>query len=27
VDSEEPLRLRCHYCGYIMEKQDILKQF
>jgi len=27
VDSEEPLRLRCHYCGYIMEKQDVLKQF
>ncbi len=27
VDNEEPLRLRCHYCGYIMEKQDILKQF
>ncbi len=27
VDKEEPLRLRCHYCGYIMEKQDIPKQF
>jgi len=27
VDSEEPLRIRCHYCGYIMEKQDVLKQF
>lgn len=27
VESEEPLRLRCHYCGYIMEKQDVLKQF
>ena len=27
VDSEGPLRLRCHYCGYIMEKQDIPKQF
>jgi len=27
VDNEEPLRLRCHYCGYIMEKQDVLKQF
>lgn len=25
--KEEPLRLRCHYCGYIMEKQDVLKQF
>jgi len=27
VDNKEPLRLRCHYCGYIMEKQDISKQF
>jgi len=27
VDSEDPLRIRCHYCGYIMEKQDVLKQF
>lgn len=27
VDSEEPLRLRCHYCGYIMEKQDVPKLF
>ncbi len=27
VDNKEPLRLRCHYCGYLMEKQDILKQF
>jgi aspartate carbamoyltransferase regulatory subunit len=27
VDSEEPLRVRCHYCGYVMEKQDVLKQF
>ena len=27
VDGKEPLRLRCHYCGYIMEKQDVLKQF
>ena len=27
VENEEPLRLRCHYCGYIMEKQDIPKQF
>ena len=27
VDKKEPLRLRCHYCGYIMEKQDIPKQF
>ena len=27
VDDKEPLRLRCHYCGYIMEKQEIPKQF
>jgi aspartate carbamoyltransferase regulatory subunit len=27
VESEDPLSVKCHYCGYIMEKQDILKQF
>ncbi len=27
VDREEPLLLKCHYCGYVMEKQDVLKQF
>lgn len=27
VDNEDPLLIRCHYCGYIMEKQDILRQF
>jgi aspartate carbamoyltransferase regulatory subunit len=27
VECQEPLRLKCHYCGYIMEKQDVLKQF
>lgn len=27
VKSQEPLVLRCHYCGYLMEKQGILKQF
>jgi aspartate carbamoyltransferase regulatory subunit len=27
VEREEPLRLKCHYCGYIMEKKDVLKQF
>ena len=27
VECEEPLRLKCHYCSYIMEKQDVLKQF
>jgi len=24
VMSEEPLKLRCHYCGRIMERQDVL---
>ncbi len=27
VEDEESLRVKCHYCSYIMEKQDILKQF
>jgi aspartate carbamoyltransferase regulatory subunit len=27
VESEDPLSVKCHYCGYIMEKQDILEQF
>jgi len=27
VELEEPLRLRCHYCSYIMEKEDVLQQF
>ncbi|MEM3581002.1 MAG: aspartate carbamoyltransferase regulatory subunit [Candidatus Bathyarchaeia archaeon] len=27
VRNEEPLILKCHYCGYIMEKNDVLKQF
>jgi aspartate carbamoyltransferase regulatory subunit len=27
VENKDPLHLRCHYCGYIMEKQDVLKQF
>lgn len=27
VKGEEPLRLKCHYCGYVMEKLDVLKQF
>jgi aspartate carbamoyltransferase regulatory subunit len=27
VDSEEPLSLKCHYCGYIVEKKDVLQQF
>lgn len=27
VEKEEPLRLKCHYCSHIMEKEDVLKQF
>jgi len=27
VESVNPLKLRCHYCNRIMEKEDILKQF
>ncbi len=27
VEKEDPLRIRCHYCGHIMEKQDVLTQF
>jgi aspartate carbamoyltransferase regulatory subunit len=27
VESEDPLLLKCHYCGYIMEKRDVLQQF
>ncbi len=27
VKSEDPLILKCHYCGYMMDKNDILKQF
>ncbi|MEM1590031.1 MAG: aspartate carbamoyltransferase regulatory subunit [Candidatus Bathyarchaeia archaeon] len=27
VKSEEPLILKCHYCGHMMDKNDILKQF
>jgi aspartate carbamoyltransferase regulatory subunit len=26
VQDEEPLLLKCHYCGYILEKADVLKQ-
>jgi aspartate carbamoyltransferase regulatory subunit len=26
VQEEEPLLLKCHYCGYILEKADVLKQ-
>jgi aspartate carbamoyltransferase regulatory subunit len=27
VEVPEPLRIRCHYCGRIMGKHDVLKQF
>ncbi len=26
VETEEPLLLKCHYCGYILEKADVLRQ-
>ena len=27
VECEEPLLLKCHYCGFIVEKKDVLAQF
>ena len=27
VESQEQLYLKCHYCGYLMERDEILKQF
>lgn len=27
VEKAEPLRLKCHYCGHVMDKKDVLKQF
>jgi len=27
VEKEEPLRLRCHYCGHLIERDDVLQQF
>ncbi len=27
VENEDPLLLKCHYCGYIIERKDILQQF
>ena len=27
VEIVDPLRIRCHYCGGIMEMSDVLKQF
>jgi aspartate carbamoyltransferase regulatory subunit len=26
VQGEEPLLLKCHYCGYVLEKADVLRQ-
>jgi aspartate carbamoyltransferase regulatory subunit len=26
VESEEPLLLKCNYCGYVLEKDDVLSQ-
>jgi aspartate carbamoyltransferase regulatory subunit len=27
VKSEEPLMLKCHYCGHLLEESEVLKQF
>ncbi len=27
VETEEPLLLKCRYCGYALEKADLLRQF
>ncbi|HXY82341.1 MAG TPA: aspartate carbamoyltransferase regulatory subunit [Candidatus Saccharimonadales bacterium] len=27
VEQRHPARLRCYFCGHIMEREDILKQF
>ena len=27
VDFKDSLILKCHYCGYLLEKEDIVKQF
>lgn len=27
VKSEDPLILKCHYCGHLLERADVLKQF
>jgi aspartate carbamoyltransferase regulatory subunit len=27
VECDEPLLLKCHYCGNIVEKKDVLEQF
>lgn len=27
LKKDEPLMLKCHYCGYILEKSDVLRNF
>jgi aspartate carbamoyltransferase regulatory subunit len=27
VDRREPIRLRCYFCGHVMEREDVLEQF
>jgi aspartate carbamoyltransferase regulatory subunit len=27
VDRREHIRLRCYFCGHVMEREDVLKQF
>jgi len=27
VHAEEPLLMKCHYCGRILEEADIVQQF
>jgi aspartate carbamoyltransferase regulatory subunit len=27
IESEDPLVLKCHYCGNLIEKKDVLQQF
>lgn len=27
VEQREPIRLRCYFCGHIIEREDVLKQF
>jgi aspartate carbamoyltransferase regulatory subunit len=27
VEKEDPLRLKCHYCGTLIQQEDVLKQF
>ena len=27
VENEDPLLLKCYYCGYIIEKKDVLQPF